>query len=223
HGVDVLDAADDDAVVLAVADDFELVLLPADDGLVDLDLPDHGGAQAAGDDVLELLAVVGDAAAGAAEGEGGADDGGQADLVEEGEGVVEGGDGLCLGETEPDLFADLAELVAVLGAMDDAPVGADHLDVELGEGAGVPEVAGDVEGGLAAEGGEDRVDGGSEVAFLLDDLADGLWGDGLDVGSIREGRIGHDGGGVGVDEDDAVPLLLEGLARLHAGVVELAA
>src|SRR5690606_28226887 len=111
----------------------------------------------------------------------------------------------------------------VLGAMDDAPVGADHLDAELGEGAGAPEVAGDVEGGLAAEGGEDRVDGGSEVALLLDDLADGLGGDGLDVGSIREGRIGHDGGGVGVDEDDAVPLLLEGLARLHAGVVELAA
>jgi hypothetical protein len=51
HGVDVLDAADDDAVVLLVADDLELVFLPADDGLVDLDLPIMRGGEAAGDDV----------------------------------------------------------------------------------------------------------------------------------------------------------------------------
>src|SRR5207248_6792407 len=35
-------------------------------------------------------------------------------------------------------------------------------------------------------------------------------------------RVGHDGGGVRVDEDDAVALLTERLTRLGAGVVELA-
>jgi hypothetical protein len=42
-------------------------------------LTDHGGVEPAADDVLELLAVVGDAAAGAAERERGADDRRQAD------------------------------------------------------------------------------------------------------------------------------------------------
>jgi hypothetical protein len=100
--------------------------------------------------------------------------------------------------------------------MDDLAVGADHLDAELLERSIIPELAGAVEGGLAAERREDGVDPRPELEFLLDDLADGLGVDGLDVGAIREGRIGHDGGGVGVDQDDAVALSLEGLAGLDA-------
>src|SRR5439155_208303 len=46
--------------------------------------------------------------------------------------------------------------------------------------------------------------------------------DRLDVGAIRPLGVGHDGGRVGVEQDGAVPLLPEGLERLHAGVVELA-
>ena len=46
--------------------------------------------------------------------------------------------------------------------------------------------------------------------------------DGLDVGAVGELRVGHDGGRVGVDEDDAVAFLLEGLAGLRAGIIELA-
>jgi hypothetical protein len=82
HRVDVLDGADDDAVVRLVADDLHLVFLPAEQdsstricATGEASMPRHGRC-------LEFLAVVGDAAAGAAEREGGADDGGQADLVE---------------------------------------------------------------------------------------------------------------------------------------------
>ena len=38
---------------------------------------------------------------------------------------------------------------------------------------------------------------------------------------VGHGLICHDGGGVGVDEDDLNPLLLEGAAGLGAGVVKL--
>src|SRR5262249_34906582 len=107
HRVDVLDAADDDAVVLLVADDLKLVFLPTQDRLVDLDLADHALAQAAGDDLVELLGVVGDAAAAAAQGEGGADDGGEADLLEELAGVGEVGDGLGGGDLEAKALDDL--------------------------------------------------------------------------------------------------------------------
>ena len=85
HRIDVLDRADDDAVVRAVADHLHLVLLPAQDRLVDLDLADRRGLQARDDDLVEFLAVVGDAAAGAAQREGGPDDRRQADL---GQGVA---------------------------------------------------------------------------------------------------------------------------------------
>ncbi len=74
HRVDVLDRADDDAVVVAVAHDFELVLLPAEHRLLDQHFVRRRSAKPAADDLLEFLGIVGDAAAGAAQREGWADD-----------------------------------------------------------------------------------------------------------------------------------------------------
>ena len=61
--------------------------------------------------------------------------------------------------------------------------------------------------------------------FLLlahDDFLDAFGRDGFDVGAVGELRVGHDGGRVGVDEDDAVAFLAEGFAGLGAGIIELA-
>ena len=44
----------------------------------------------------------------------------------------------------------------------------------------------------------------------------------LDVGRVGDLGVGHDRRRVGIDEDDPVALLLESLARLGAGIVELA-
>ena len=74
-----------------------------------------------------------------------------------------------------------------------------------------------VECRLAAHGGQQSVG-----LFLLDDPRDGLPVDRLDVDGIRHLRVGHDRGGIGVHQDDAVALLAERLARLGAGVIELA-
>ena len=65
---------------------------------------------------------------------------------------------------------------------------------------------------------------GSSASGLLqrDHLLHHLPGDRFDVGGVRQPRVGHDGGRVGVDQDDAVALLLQRLAGLRAGVVELA-
>ena len=76
---------------------------------------------------------------------------------------------------------------------------------------------GDVQAGLAAEGGQERV-----RPFAADDLGDVLGGEGFDVGPVGGPGVGHDRRRVAVDEDDLVPLLPQRLAGLGAGVVELA-
>ena len=159
HGVDVFDAADDHAVVLLVANDLELVLLPTDQRPVDLNLPDHAGAQPAGDQLLELGPVVGDAAAPAAQRERRPDDRGQPDDLQERVRLLLRLDRAALGGLEVDPGAHLAEQLAVLGPVDDRPVRPDHLDPVLLEHALVPQLAGAVQGGLPAEGREHRVDG----------------------------------------------------------------
>ena len=200
-----------------VADHLHLELLPAEQALVDEDLGDRRGVEAGLADALEVLAVVGDAAAGAAEGEGGADDRGQADVLDGGQRLVDGvGDG-GLGVLEADAVHRLAEELAVLGHLDGLALGADQLDAELGEHAHVVERQRGVEAGLAAHRRQERVG-----ALLLDDLGDDLRGDRLDVGGVGHLRVGHDRRGVGVDQDDAVALLAQRLAGLGAGVVELA-
>src|SRR5262249_29306328 len=40
------------------------------------------------------------------------------------------------------------------------------------------------------------------------------------VGAVGHAGVGHDGGGVGIDEDDGVALFAEGFAGLRAAVVE---
>ena len=95
--------------------------------------------------------------------------------------------------------------------------GADQLHAVLLQDAGRVQRHRGVERGLAAERGEQRVG-----ALLLDHLLDELRRDRLDVRRVRELRVGHDRGRVGVDQDHPDALGLEHPAGLGAGVVELA-
>ena len=165
------------------------------------------------DDLLVLLAVPRHAAPGSAEVKP-PDDRRQVDLVEELDGVLDRGDGPAFRVLQSDRLDDLAERLAVLGPPDDLAIRTDHLDVVRLEDPLVPERAGAVESGLTPERREDGVDRRAERRLLLDHPSHGLGGDRLDVGAVAERRIGHDRGGIGVDQHDAVALLAERLARL---------
>ena len=89
HGVEIFDRADDDDVVFDVAHHLEFVFFPAEDGFFDQRLVHGREIEAAGEDFHQLFAVVGDASAGAAEGEAGADDDGEADFSGELEAVFQ--------------------------------------------------------------------------------------------------------------------------------------
>ncbi len=148
---------------------------------------------------------------------GGPDDDREADLVDHGEGLVEGvGDGRGR-HAEADLDHGLLELVAVLGGGDGLGVGPDELDAVLVEDPGLDEGHGQVQGRLAAEGGRQGVG-----LLPLDDAGQDLEVEGLDVGGIGEVGVGHDRGRVRVGQDDPVALLPQDPAGLGARVVELA-
>ena len=217
HRVHVLDRADDDAVVGAVAHHLQLVLLPAEHGLLDQNLVGRRGVEPVGDHVEELLAIVGDAAAGAAHGEARPDNRRHADDLERRQRLlVVVRDGRA-GALQPDPRHRVLETQAVLGLVDRVGLGADHFDAELREGAIRLERQRRVERRLAAHGGQKCVG-----ALLLDDAGDDLRRDRLDIGRVRQLRIGHDRGRVGVDQDDPVAVGLQRLHRLAARIVELA-
>ena len=91
HRIEILDRADDDAVVRAIAHHLHLEFLPADERLFDQDFGDRRQSETALDDLFEFLAIVGDAAAGAAERESRPNDERKlADLVRDSIGVGDG-------------------------------------------------------------------------------------------------------------------------------------
>ena len=121
------------------------------------------------------------------------------------------------GEFDADLGHRVAEFQTVLGAVDDLGAGADQFDVVACQCARLRKLHRGVERGLAAHGRQQRVG-----LFARDDAFDDLGGDRLDVGGVGQAGVGHDGGGIGVHQDDAIALGLQRLAGLCAGVVELA-
>ena len=160
----------------------------------------------------------GDAGALAAEDEGGPDDHGETDALDHLAGFVHVVGDPARRHLEADPLHGLLEDLAVLGGADGLGVGADQLGRAVGaDGAALDQLHGEVERGLAAEGGEHRVG-----PLAIDDLAEDVGVERLDVGGRRELRVRHDRGRVRVGEDDAVALLAEHLARLRARVVELA-
>ena len=170
---------------------------------------DRAEVEAARDEVVELLAVVGDAAAGAAQGEAGPQHARQADLAR---GCAWASARLratpLRGTSRPILsIASLNFWRSSALSMTSAR-GADHLDAVLLEHAVLVQVHRRVQAGLAAERRQQRVG-----PFLLDDLGDDLPGDRLDVGAVGHLRVGHDGGRVGVDQHDLRSLLRGGPCR----------
>ena len=217
HRIDVFDRADDDAIVVLVAHHLHLEFFPAEHRFLDQHFAGRRGVDAAFDDLDELRLVVGDAAAGAAERERRPDDGGQPDIFERLERLDERLDLVRARRRQPDLGHRLAKQLAVFGLVDGVGGGADHLDVELVQHAHLAQRQRGVERGLPAHRRQQRVG-----AFLLDDLGDHLRRDRLDIGRIRQIRIGHDRRRIGIDEDDPIALGLERLAGLRAGIVEFA-
>ena len=220
--IDVLHGTHRDARVVGIAHDLILDLLPADEAAFDDDLPDRARAQAGAD----AFAIVGrrghDPAAPAAEGEGGTDDRGKADLPErQGRGQLPVLGGGALDDDRrrirlADPVEQVAEALAILGHLDGLQRRSEEAHLVPFQDACPGEADGEIQGGLPAETGEDPVG-----ALALDDALGRLDRERLEVDHVGDARVGHDRGRIRVQEDRPDALLAESATGLRARVVEL--
>ena len=69
HGIEILDGADDDHVIGEITHHLQFVLLPSQHRFLNQHLMHRRKIEAAGQNLQQFFAVIGDAPAGAAQGE----------------------------------------------------------------------------------------------------------------------------------------------------------
>ena len=217
HRIDVFDRADDHEVVGPVAHDLELELLPADHRLFEQHFVDGAEIDTSSRKLAELLDVVGDAAADAAERERRANDRGKPDVFDGGEGFVDAAYVAALGHVRADRPHRLPKQQPILGNLDCLDRRADQLDAVFLQNARLAESDREIQRRLTADGRQDGL-----RFFLRDDRLEHLGRQGLDVGAVGELRVGHDRRRIAVDEDDFQSLGTQRFAGLSTRVVELA-
>ena len=126
HWIDVLDRADDHAVVRPITHHLELVLLPTSNRFLDENRTDRTRRKTIGSQPLELVGSAGDAGATATEDVGRSDDHGQPDLCHHLAGVFEVVCGSGSGHFQADLDHRFLKLLTVLRCRNRFGVGADH-------------------------------------------------------------------------------------------------
>ena len=215
-GVKVLHVADRDDVALGVTHDLVLDFLPAGNALLYEDLMDRGQAQTVCGNFVQLLAVLADAAAGAAHREGGADDDGVADDLGKVQRVVQIFHNFRRDDGLVQLLHRVLEQLAVLGTVNRVGLAGQQADAAAVQKSAAGQLHRQVQAHLAAQVRQDGVG-----LLLLDDALDDLGGQRLNVNMIGNVGVGHDGGRVGVDEDGLDALGFQRTAGLRAGVVKL--
>ena len=219
HRVEIFDGANDDAVPARVAHELHFVFFPALDGFLDQHLARRRTRQSARDDFVELRGVARDPAAGPAEREARANHQREPpELVADAPRLLERMRGKIARHVQADFPHRFAECAAVFRLADDVGLCADHFRAAARKRSSLVQLHREVERGLPAERGQNRV-----RAFPQDDFLDAVRRQRLDVGAVRRFRIGHDRRRIGIDEHDFVAFLAQRLAGLHARVIELAA
>ena len=214
--VHVLHGADGDHIPLRVTHGLELDLFPAGDALLNEDLGDGGGVEAAPGDLAHFFLVRGDAAAAAAQGVGGTHDHGIADLLCDGEGFFQrfrdagGYAGLADG------LHGITEFLPVLRLFDGVDGRAEKTDAEFVQRTVFTQLHGQSQTGLAAEAGDEAV-----RALFLNDAADSRRVQGLKIDLVRQVLIGHDGRRVGVHQYHVDAFRFQHAAGLGTGIVKL--
>ncbi len=216
HRVDILHAADGDGMIRPIAHDFKFDFLVALDALFDQDLMHRGQAERALAHFHQLRFVVGKAAAGSAQREGGTQHHRVTDALCRGLGLLQRIGDLGGDDRFADGLAQLLEQLTILRPLDTVRRGAQKSGLALGQNALLGQLHGKVQAGLSADTGNDRV-----RTLLPQDPGHILQIQRFHVDLVRDGCIGHNGGRVGVHQQNLIALLFQRKAGLRSRVVEL--
>ena len=216
HGVDIFHVADGDGGVVGVAHHLVLDLLVALDALFHQHLMHRGELEGVFEQLLHLLRVVGESAARAAQRKRGPEHHRVADLLRRTEALLHAGGDQRRQHRLAQPLAQLLELLAILGHLDGLKAGAQNLHLALVQDALALELHGEVEARLPAQTRQNGV-----RPLVAQNLGHVFQREGLHVDLVGDVHVGHDGGGVGVDQNDLVPFLAQRQARLRARVVKL--
>ena len=222
HRVKVLNRADDDDVVAQVAHDFEFIFFPAEYRLFDQRFMDGRKIEATRENIEQFFAIIGNAAARAAQGETWPDDDGEANFAGKLQTIFEIVHQGRFGNIQADALHRIFEVETVFGFLDRGYVGPDELHVIFVEHAAIRKFDCKIQGCLPADRGQNG-DAGTrrKLALDTDDLFQVLTRERLNVGSVGRLGIGHDGRRVRIRQHHFKALGLKCLASLRTGVVEL--
>ncbi len=217
HGVEILDGADNHKVVAEIAHHFEFVFLPAQDGFFDERFVHRAHVQSMGNGFAKFFFVVGDGAAGSPQRERRANYQRKSQLIAKPQRIFrvvhQGG----RRHFQPDFAASVLEPQTVFRNFDGAERRSDHLHFVFFEDAAFGKFDGQVQRRLSSDCRQQSIG-----FFARDDFFEIFLRQRLDVGAMREFRVGHDGGGIRIDQHHFVSFGAERLARLSTGIVEFA-
>ena len=216
HGVQVLHGADGNGIARAVPHDLELDLLPPGDALFHQHLGNGRKGQAVGGNLPQLFRAVDNAAAGAAQGKGRADDNRVADFSGKSLRVLHGGDHLAGHAGLADALHGVLKELPVLRLINGLRARAQQAHMVLLQKTLLGQLHGEGQARLPAKAGENAV-----RLLLFNDALHGGEGQGLNVNFVRHGLVCHNGGRVGVYQHNLNAVLPQSPAGLGAGVVEL--
>ena len=212
YGINIFHAADGDGMAGRVPHNLKLDFLVPLDRLFHQNLMDRGELEGVQANLSQLLLAVGKAAAGAAQGKGGAQNNGVADSPGSFLGFFNGIGDFGGNNRLADGLAQLLEQLTVLGTLDGI---AQQLHAALLQDALLFQLHGQIQTGLAADAGNNGVG-----PLVADDFGHIFQGQRLHVDLISDGGIGHNGGRVGVYQNNFVTLFFQCQAGLGACVVK---
>ncbi len=217
HGVEVFDGADHHEVVAEVAHHFELEFLPAKDGFFHQGFMHRTHVQRMADGLAELFLVISDRAAGSTQRKRWANHQRESQLIAKPQCVFRVVHQRGRGDFQTNFAAGILEPETVFRNFYGAQRRADHLHFIFFEDTAFGKLDRKIQRRLSSDRRQKCI-----RFFPRDNFPEVFLGQRLDVGAMRELRVGHDGRRIRIDQNDLVPLRAQRLARLRAGVIELA-
>ena len=217
HRVKVFNRADNDTVVVFIAHHFHLVFFPAENGLLNQQFMRGRRIETAFTNRQKLVFIVGNAAARTAHRERRTNQRREADLFLRRQGFVHRVADKRFRAGEADFLHRFLEAAAVFRLVNRVFRRADQLDIVFRQHAVARQIQRTVQRGLAAHGRQNRV-----RTLFSNNFFHRLPHNRLDVGNIRHFRVGHDGGGVGIHQNDFIAFFTQSLTGLCARIVKFA-